>query len=548
MFIPAKASISRAQCSRPKGGNPVGAVHDLWPVRDWRGARQCGLLRIWHAHTMHILAILLISLFWLISGSPFSLFAAPTHDSYGADAVLGPMLEPCITEVAVPDAIIIDPDDPWEEWITNAQAGATVLFRAGTYQGQGKLWLPAGAPTQPITLKPYNCEAVTLYTSLRPLAYTLIAGLTLEAQGIADSDYVLRIDSEYKGEYWGTITQVTIRNNIIRGGDTDAIRISDDCTAITITGNHIDGGATGHNIFVTSEKLIQRPDQILITNNKLTKRFFTTAAEDMFQVRDIGYAAFTHNTCSDGLNMEQCIDIKTTTTPLLIANNFFDGEHLHQLGTGEDGADGCMVIHENDEVADQHIIEHNYFKQCKGAAIRFAAGGEANEISSGFVRYNLFLQTSYSHGAIALFKAQNLSFLNNTMICGRFKLGDSGQNTLPSNTTIKNNIFYKTKIEDKTTLPTYPYTCSYNLLFATLGNGFVTSGCTNTIGADPQFIGAKSQNFYLLPTSPALHAGEGGIDLGAFSLLQSSAEQSFQLYLPFIAQSPSVSSALVCDA
>lgn len=496
-----------------------------------------------------VLTNFLLSLLGLLIFSPSSVLAAPIQDArYGADAVLGPVLEPCVTEATVPNTIIIDVDDAWEDIISNAPLGATLLFRAGTYQGHNKLWLPTGAPTQPITLKPYNCEAVTLYTSLRPLAYTVIAGLTIEAQGISDSDYVIRIDSEYKGEYWGNITQVTLRNNIIRGGTTDAIRISDDSTHITITGNHIDGGATGHNVFVTSEKLIQRPDQILITNNKLTKHLFTTPAEDMFQVRDVGYVAFTYNTCTDGMNMEQCIDIKTTTTPLLIANNFFDGEQLHQLGTGEDGADGCMVVHENDEVADQHIIEYNYFKQCKGAAIRFAAGSDANEISSSMVRYNLFLQTSYSNGMLALFKAQNISFLNNTMLCGRFKLGNSEQTSLPSNTTIKNNIFYKTKIEDKTTLPTYPYTCSHNLLFATLGNGFATSGCTNTSEADPQFIGARIHNFYLLPTSPALHTGEGGVDIGAFSLLQSSANLPFQLYLPMIVQSPPVSSELVCNS
>lgn len=478
----------------------------------------------------------ILSLLTFLYGTALPLYAQ--EPSYGAAETLGPALEACATEATVANAVVIEPSDDWEGTLTSAQPGTTLLFHAGTYQASTKLWLPAGAPDQFITLKPYNCEQVTLYASLRPLSYTVIAGLTIEAQGTTDTNYVIRIDSEYKGAYWGNITQVTIRNNLIRGGLTDAIRISDDITYITITGNQIDGGATGHNIFVTSEKLQQRPDQIVITNNKFTKQLFTTPAEDMLQVRDVGYVAFTNNTCTSGLNMEQCIDIKTTTTPLLIAYNLFDGTQLHLLGAGEDSSDGCMVIHESDQVAEQHLIEHNYFKQCKGSSIRFASGSEEGLTSSGLVRYNLFFQTSYQAGAIPVVKAQAMQFSNNTMICGYLKLGSGDQTKLPSNTLIKNNIFYKTKIEDNTQ-PEFPYTCAYNLLFATTGSGFTVGGCSSTIETDPAFVAAANADFRLLPTSPALHSGENNIDLGALALFQSPAIQDLplHLYLPLIQQS-----------
>lgn len=462
--------------------------------------------------------------------------------TYGAVDGVGPALEPCVSEATAANVTVVDPTDDWLQMLISAQPGSTFLFHAGVYRAQDKIWLPAGTADQPITLKPYNCEAVTLSASLRPLSHTLIAGLTIDARESSDADYVIRIDSEYKGNYWGTITQVLIRNNLIRGGSIDALRISDDATHITITGNHIDGGGTGHNIFVTSEKLLQRPDHIVITNNKLTKLLFDTPAEDMLQVRDVGYVEFTYNTCTDGLHMEQCVDIKTTTQPLLIAHNFFDGERLHQMGAGEDGADGCMVIHESDTVADQQVIEYNYFRRCKRAAIRFASGTGAGLISSGRVRYNLFFQTSYHEGELPVVQAQNLEFLNNTMICGRFKLGNGDQTRLPVNTVIKNNIFYKSQIEDNTILPTAPYSCTHNLLFATLDSGFTVSGCTNTVSQDPQFAAVIFADFRLLATSPAVHAGEAQVDLGALASVQaeSPVDLPYQLYLPAVQQSQAV--------
>lgn len=119
------------------------------------------------------------------------------------------------------------------------------------------------------------------------------------------------------------------------------------------------------------------------------------------------------------------------------------------------------------------------------------------------------------------------------------KLGNGDQTRLPVNTLIKNNIFYKSQIEDNTILPAAPYTCAHNLLFATLDSGFTGSGCTDTVDQDPQFAGAMFADFRLLATSPAIHAGEAQVDLGALSLLQptSVVDLPYHLYLPTVPQS-----------
>ncbi len=139
----------------------------------------------------------------------FCLTALPVRAQelgYGATELLGPSLEACVSEATVANPMVLSPSDEWDEALINAQPGATLLLRAGAYQASNKLWLPAGAPEQFITVKPYNCEQVILYASLRPLSYTIIAGLTVEAKELADMNYVIRIDSEYKGAYWGKIT------------------------------------------------------------------------------------------------------------------------------------------------------------------------------------------------------------------------------------------------------------------------------------------------------------------------------------------------------
>ena len=447
-----------------------------------------------------------------LANQPLFQTVPQSQPGYGATEVVGETLEPCDTEKTLDNVRVIGPEDNWQRTIfSDANAGDTFLLRGGVYQADEQLRGPEGKAGKPVTIKPYDCEAVTLRGTFRPRSHTVFAGLRLEAAGVDDTKWVVRID----GKNMGPLRQIVFRHNTIMGGDIDAFRISDDVVGALLLGNHIDGGGNGHGVFVTSENREQLPDQIVVTNNLLTKLYFDTPSEDMFQVRDVARVEFSHNTCRDGRRMEQCVDIKSTITPVLVRYNLFDGSSLHAGGPGEDNANGCMVIHETDNDPNSHRIEHNFFRNCSGEAIRFAQGN-VDEISSGIVRHNIFISQGIGEedGAIPIWQARHVRFINNTVIRGYLKLGDGGQSKVPEDTVIKNNIFYQTTIDDNTVLPSYTYECSHNLLFETGGNGFEHSPCLNSIVAEPHFVDIAS-DLRLLPGSPGVAAGDDGLDIGA---------------------------------
>lgn len=440
--------------------------------------------------------------------------------------------ERCETEQLTPNAIVLTPQGPWEATVTDpSSAGRTLLFRGGLYQATDKLWLPAGTIDHPTVLKPYNCETVTLRTSLRPSSYNVIAGMRIEATGIEDTKWAIRFD----GKDRGGIANIIVRNNTVLGGTIDAIRLNDDVRNVLIQGNHIDGGESGHDIFITGDPAGVQPDEITITQNRLTKRTFAGPSEDIIQVRDVGTVKITSNICTDGLNMEQCIDIKSATAPLLIAHNRFEGDMLHIAGDGEDGAGGCMVIHEDDGHAEQHVIENNQFRYCKGTVIRFAPGTR-DETSSALVRYNLFLQRRDQNDTIPIEIATDVHFVNNTIVGGVLKLGNGSQTRLPERLHFQNNIFYQTIIEDHTLRELPAYRCTHNLIFQITQEGFFPTPCIETIQADPQFFDVAHDDFHLRPGSPALGSGINGNDIGALPILYPPTAFSHHLFLPFIAQ------------
>ncbi len=446
-----------------------------------------------------------------IGKSPVPEIALPFAASTFGASTVGEQLEPCTTEASVADATILLPTDDWETAIQQAGPGATLLLHGGVYQARDKIWLPSGQPDQLITLKPYNCESVTLYTSVRPGSYNVIAGLHIEALGIGDLTWVIRVDGKNKDP----IRQVEIRNNTILGGEKDALKVSADVVGLTITGNHIDGGMASHVLNVQSEGQPNAPDQILITNNLLTKSYFNTQSEDMLQVIDALHIEFSHNTCADGHRMEQCVDIKETRVPLIIRDNLFDGTTLHLDGEGVDGSAGCMVIHEHDGHPENHLIEQNLFRNCRDTIIRFASeGGIA--MASATVRNNTFISPDATdEDGLLIWRAQDVVFENNTMIRGTLKLGADGDPTkAPQNTILKNNIFYHTRIDDRTQAPDTTYQCSYNLFFQTSGN-LAHAMCQDSLwDADPLLKDVDHADFQPANNSPVCVAGENGAVIG----------------------------------
>lgn len=453
-----------------------------------------------------------------------TLLSATSAARYGASSVVGEPLERCETERTRPGARILTPSSSWQSSLQNAAPGSTFLLRGGLYQASQTLRIGAGLSGQLVTVKPYNCEAVTLRGGLQLQSYTVLAGLRIESALSTQTgpSYTLRIDGKT------TVRRaITIRNNTIVGGEVDAIRINDQVSGVTITGNQIDGGKGGHDLFVTTEiqpiVTTKSPTNIQISNNRFTKVYYRATgipSEDMFQVRDARVIRFLNNTCENGSRMEQCVDIKSVSAPLTIQGNLFNGATLHQDGSGEDESSGCMVIHEFDGRPELHLIENNYFRHCRTTIIRFASeGGLAN--SSGIVRYNVFLNAnSTDNDALLIWRSENVRFENNTMIRGALKLGRGNglsQNPpiTPKNTILKNNLFFQNRIDDNTRSPDFTYQCSFNLLFRITQQGNRTLQCTTSRTTDPRLTLLASEDYRPAANSPACTGGENGATIGA---------------------------------
>jgi hypothetical protein len=292
---------------------------------------------------------------------------------------------------------------------------------------------------------------------------------------------------------------------------------------VSITGNRIDGGRLSHDLNVQSEvsytvpAVAPAPDQIVISNNLLTKSYFANSvSEDMLQVIDALNIEFSYNTCANGPAMEQCVDIKETRAPLHIHHNLFDGGSLHTVGDGVDHSAGCMVIHEHNKQPENHVIEYNKFRNCRDTVIRFASEG-GNALARATVSHNVFINPdSTDADGLLIWRAQDVVFENNTMINGDLKLGVAGDPTkTPVNTVLKNNIFYHTRIDDRTTPPTSTYQCSNNLFFQTTGNVDQTKCPNSQWNVDPLLMDVARELLNPAPTSPACTGGENGITEGA---------------------------------
>lgn len=484
------------------------------PVR--KPATRRSLLQLTTINRQQLGWLITVSLFLLVIQRQPVLAAATaplTYPEFGAMATVGEALESCVSTAQLPTAKVLTPEQDWQAALQAGQAGDTFLLHGGVYQATALLVLPPGQPDRPLTIKPYNCEAVTLYAAVRPRSYNTLAGLHIETKNLLEERWVIRVD----GKAYGHITGVIIRNNTIWGGTLDAVRVLDDTANVQITGNYIDGGGNGHTVFITAEDQQLLPDQIEVSNNVLTKAYYRSISEDMFQVRDVQHVTFTHNTCTNGYAMEQCVDIKSTRVSLEISHNLFDGDQLHLGGAGEDAAEGCMVIHEYDGDPQPHLIDHNFFRNCKGSVIRFAAASvDRGEISSAVVSDNLITAPNAGEGVIPVFQARNVEFNHNTLVNAYIKLGDAAHSRTPQNTTFRNNIIYQTAIDDHATAAGTAVACRHNLLFAVDGNNFDPNSCANSIMADPEFVEPAAGNFQLQPDSPAATAvGDDGRSLGA---------------------------------
>jgi len=427
--------------------------------------------------------------------------------------------EECDTEQTIPDAIILEPSDAWQRRIKSASPGETFLLREGTYEVKRDQLRPAtGRSERWVTVKPYDCEQVTIWGGVRPQSYNLIAGLRIETDKEA---YAVWVNGRTP------VHQVVLRNNSMLGGTKKALLINQDARDIRVTGNIINGAKSGHSVWIgnwDSDKSAKKPTDIMFDHNLVKKDYFgdIRSSEDTLSIKTAGRGIIlAHNRFTHSYNIENVIDIKGVADgPITIRNNYFDGPNLF-LGSygGNDSTGVCIVIGNEEKPPElvQHVIESNTFIRCYGGDIALGSG---QRNGSALIHNNVFYHQHtkvITHQAVFA-RTFDSEISNNTFIKGAFKLGRSSSGCsgpTPENLVFKNNIFYGTRVIDQTdNCPQVDYRLEYNLLFD-LPEEFERGVQRYNQVDDPGFVDVSAHNFRLKDSSPAHGAGEGGGDMGA---------------------------------
>jgi hypothetical protein len=273
----------------------------------------------------------------------------------------GPRNESCTT-----NGIEIGVGDDVRGIIKDANPGDTFLLRRGTHKLQSKLLMPAGTSSQPITIKPYDCEAVTLETNgdtIQPNSYNIIAGLTISATGgTGDS---IKATGSSSNPRKGIVLR---HNNFIGNATHSQIRFSGNLTDTTITGNDI-RHARGKSVTLRLRNSgSQRPHDITIDGNK-----FSNCGEDCFQPEGVGSFTLSDNVFV-GPADENLADIKSVQDDSFLFNNTFECQG------SLDGA--CLLLHGVNASGASVTIDGNTFLDCPrsddGPQVRLGRQGIAN--------------------------------------------------------------------------------------------------------------------------------------------------------------------------
>jgi hypothetical protein len=263
----------------------------------------------------------------------------------------GPQQESCTT-----NGIEIDVRDDINSIIAAGGPGDTFLLRRGTHELRRNMFIPAGTSGQPITIKPYNCEDVTLETnrkSIQPASYNVIAGLTISATtGTGDSIKVVG-----RGP---TRTGIVLRYNKFIGNATHSqIRLVGNVTNMTITGNDIQH-ARGKSVTLRVRNSgSQRPHDIAIDGNK-----FSNCGEDCFQPEGAGSFTLSDNNLA-GPAGENLVDVKSVNDDSFILNNTFACNNAPKA---------CLLLHGQNASGASVTIDGNTFLDCANNAPQVRLG------------------------------------------------------------------------------------------------------------------------------------------------------------------------------
>jgi hypothetical protein len=462
--------------------------------------------------------------FWLISACAI-LFGAvsigkpviasePTSSFFPfAPRTYGPIKEPCITTGRQ-----VRTGDDWEAVIESAASGTVLLFRAGTYgKTTANIRIPDG-----VTLKPYNCETVVFdlaYNTnegdvISPGSNTVIAGLEFR------STTHLRMLRPLG------VTNVTIRNNNLYGGRGDFYGHGNNCSKITIQGNNIRSGpaaSNGGNIF-NFPNYNGGCSNVAILDNDIRGDWFgdVQTGDDGIAVSGCTNCRVEGNLFRNIYNVEELLDVKNYhVSPFIFRRNRFIGPFLGTRG----GADGgitsggtCVIIGMNiaDNLLGQaiNIIEDNMFSNCYYAASTSKKGvlavGSSRKKGEVIFRGNVVTgEAATEPAATRINMTKQSKIYNNTFVKSGFRLMSCGA------VEFKNNIFYETVINDTTdACSPASYFATYNVFYKVVGS-FERGVQKSNKNADPLFVDLAGKDIRLKVGSPAIAAGEGGVDIGA---------------------------------
>ena len=350
---------------------------------------------------------------------------------------------------------MVSPSDAWQAAIEGANAGDTILLRAGTYNAGGTIDIPAGSALSLVTVANYDGAAVTINGGLTISSHVLVEELAIN-RGSGGS-YAIEVDRRS-----ATPKQnIDLRHLDVLGGTIDALRIRGNIQGTTIANSLLDGGRGGHVIKVRCDDnsnimggSCNWLPAVTIMNNRLSKvrAFPGSNSEDLIQFDGAGDAVVTRNEFGDNPNGEDCLDWKpqgADGTSIQVSHNLFGncGGVLFQQGR----ADGSTVI------------EGNRFEG-GGSLLRQVHAG--TRVINNVVIGNLTVSAS------------NLTLGYNTFT-GPLKFGDTTQGA-PQGLEIINNIFSGTRFSCSS-VGCGSYSATRNVIYQTSGS----FNCQSCISADP---------------------------------------------------------------
>lgn len=340
----------------------------------------------------------------------------PVQATYGVvESTVGPANEPPETE-----GIEVTPAT-FGSAVSSAEPGDVLLLREGTYIDD--VTVPEGAPNNPILLKPYAQQAVTISGEITLSSHNVLAGITIDRRSDA---WALRIESNEDTAKM----DIEVRYCEIFGGRTEAVRLQANIVEMELHHCVIDTNGN-HGVLSYSNASRWAPTEVEIHHNVLTMETLR-GSEDGIQLNGWGYHHIHHNNFRD-IPGENGIDIKE---PLVgpatveIEFNYFDGHSIEQaMILTHAGSDGTTMIRDN------------HFDGSTNARNAIVLGTSSAETADP-IDFQWNILTALNDRRILLRAGENVIFSHNHVEGGTLQIGQQTPvNVSPRDVVISHNRF-----------------------------------------------------------------------------------------------------------